>query len=124
VPLRPAHTFEPVAFEPVAGHRHYNDHMAANALSDSELQTELDRLPAWNIQNGKLHRTYKFTDFVQAWGFMSMAALHAEKVSHHPDWSNVYNRVTVELTTHDAGGITQQDVRFAEHVESLSKLFV
>jgi 4a-hydroxytetrahydrobiopterin dehydratase len=75
----------------------------------------LERLPGWEAQEGRdaIRRTYRFRDFNAAFGFMSRAALMAEKLDHHPEWSNVYNRVEVTLATHDAGGVTELDVKLA-----------
>jgi 4a-hydroxytetrahydrobiopterin dehydratase len=83
-------------------------------LSDSDVQAALAKLPEWRLVEGKLHREYKFADFIHAFGFMTTAALAIEKKNHHPEWSNVYNRVTVDLTTHDSGGITSKDVDLAK----------
>ena len=74
----------------------------------------------WKEENNKLIRTFEFTDFVEAFGFMSKVAIIAEKMDHHPNWSNVYNKVTIELTTHDAGNIvTQNDRNLAEAIDKL-----
>ena len=70
-------------------------------------------LPGWELADGKLRREFVFQDFVTAFGFMSQVALVAEKMDHHPEWSNVYNRVVVELQTHDAGGLTDLDFELA-----------
>jgi 4a-hydroxytetrahydrobiopterin dehydratase len=83
-------------------------------LSDSDVQAALATLPEWRLVQGKLHREYKFADFIHAFGFMTTAALAIEKKNHHPEWSNVYNRVTVDLTTHDSGGITSKDIDLAK----------
>jgi len=72
------------------------------------------------MRGGKLFREYRFSDFAHAFGFMATAAVLIEKRNHHPEWSNVYNRVTVELTTHDAGGITHRDVELAELLEKIA----
>ena len=88
-------------------------------LSDQELGAVLGSLKGWQVANGKLHREFTFNDFVQAFGFMSSVALIAERMNHHPDWSNVYNRVTIDLVTHDLGGIGSFDVEFAEAVNKL-----
>ena len=88
-------------------------------LSLPDLSTCLQKLPHWQHRGNKLHREYKFPDFITAFGFMTSMALYSEATAHHPEWSNVYNRVTVELTTHDAGGITQKDVDWATKAESL-----
>jgi len=82
-------------------------------LSDTEVLAKLVSVPGWIILNGKLHREYKFADFVHAFGFMATAAIAIEKMNHHPEWFNVYNRVVVDLTTHDAGGISQRDFELA-----------
>jgi 4a-hydroxytetrahydrobiopterin dehydratase len=94
--------------------------MAAQKLTPEALQIALRELPAWSIQHEKLHREYRFPDFAHAFGFMTTAAIEIEKKNHHPEWLNVYNRVTVDLTTHDSGGITQKDVDLAHLLERLS----
>lgn len=93
--------------------------MSAPALSANELDTAIARLEGWSIQNGKLHRQFQFPSFVEAFGFMTSLALVAESMGHHPEWFNVYNRVTIDLTTHDSGGITQKDVDFAQKANQL-----
>ena len=82
-------------------------------LTQNEIETELKALPGWNLIDGKLHKTFKFDDFVAAWGFMSRAALVAQAMDHHPEWSNVYSTVDVDLSTHDAGGVTKLDLELA-----------
>lgn len=67
----------------------------------------------WMVQAGKLHREFTFSDFSEAWAFMARVALLAEKANHHPDWSNSWNRVTIELTSHDAGAVTDRDIKLA-----------
>jgi len=89
-------------------------------LSNSEIQTALEALPGWNVQNGKLHREYSFPDFVHAFGFMATAAIAIEALGHHPEWCNVWNRVTVDLATHDAGGITAKDLSLATKLEAIA----
>jgi 4a-hydroxytetrahydrobiopterin dehydratase len=89
-------------------------------LTDEQVQTALARLPGWSLANGKLHRDYKFKDFVHAFGFMATAAVAVEARNHHPEWSNVWNRVTVDLMTHDAGGVTEKDTALAELLESIA----
>jgi len=88
-------------------------------LSPDALQAELKSLDGWSIKNEKLHKEFEFRDFNQAFGFMSRAAMHCEKMNHHPEWFNVYNKLTVDLTTHDAGGITQNDINLAKTLNSL-----
>ena len=84
--------------------------MATPKLNDEELRSALFELKDWSLRDGKLHRDYKFSEFVHAFVFMATSAIAIEKKNHHPDWSNVYNRVTVDLITHDVGGITRKDV--------------
>lgn len=76
----------------------------------------------WIEENHRLKKTFQFKDFVMAFGFMTRVAILAEKMNHHPNWSNVYNRVTIELSTHDAGNIvTEKDRKLAEAIDSLAK---
>lgn len=89
-------------------------------LSDEEIGQAIQNLPGWQVVNGKLHREYKFSDFTRAFGFMTMAAIGVEKMNHHPEWFNVYNRVTVDLTTHDSGGITKNDLDLASLLEGIA----
>ena len=89
-------------------------------LSATILQARLKTLPKWNLQDGKkISRHYEFSDFSQAWGFMSRVALKAEQLNHHPNWSNVYNTIQVELWTHDHDGITDLDFQLASFMDSL-----
>ena len=90
-------------------------------LTDAQVQTALNQLSGWQVMGGKLHREYKFQDFVHAFGFMASAAVTAEAMNHHPEWSNVWNRVTVDLSTHDAGGITGIDLELAGKMEAIAK---
>ena len=90
-------------------------------LSDVDIQEKLSDIPSWAIDDGKLHREYKFRDFVQAFGFMTSVALVAESMNHHPEWFNVYSTVNVDLATHDAGGITELDFTLAGKMEELAK---
>ena len=87
--------------------------MAAARLSEAELAQALTTLPEWRVVDGKLHREFRFADFTEAFGFMARVALVAERMNHHPEWSNVYDRVVVDLTTHDAGGLTRLDIELA-----------
>ncbi len=89
-------------------------------LSQSEIASAVKKLGGWTVVNGKLHRDYQFVDFVHAFGFMATAALMIEKAGHHPEWFNVYNRLSVDLTTHDAGGITKKDINLARKLEALA----
>jgi 4a-hydroxytetrahydrobiopterin dehydratase len=94
---------------------------APTLLSPPDLEKAVGELPNWSIQNQKLHRQFQFPSFVEAFGFMSSVALVAESMGHHPEWFNVYNRVTVDLTTHDAGGITNLDIELAKKMEQLAR---
>ena len=89
-------------------------------LSQHQVDSALQELSGWTVVNGKLHRDFQFTDFVHAFGFMATAALIIEKMGHHPEWFNVYNRLTVDLTTHDDGGITKKDVELAKELDALA----
>lgn len=93
--------------------------MAAAPLTAIELDAQLKLLTGWSLQNGKLHRRFQFNDFVSAFGFMASMALVSESAGHHPEWFNVYNTVTVDLVTHDAGGITVQDINWAKKANEL-----
>jgi 4a-hydroxytetrahydrobiopterin dehydratase len=88
-------------------------------LSESNIEEKLKNLPGWSVKNDKLYKEFQFNDFNQAFGFMTRAAMEIEKMNHHPEWFNVYNRITVELTTHDASGITNNDVNLARILNSL-----
>ncbi len=90
-------------------------------LSDPDLQMALAKLSNWTIINDKLHREYKFADFIHAFGFMATSSLAIEKMNHHPEWCNVYNRITVDLTTHDVGGITSKDIELAILLDANAK---
>ena len=88
-------------------------------LLESDIEKELKKLTGWSVKNDKLHKEFQFNNFNQAFGFMTRAAMEIEKMNHHPEWFNVYNRITVDLTTHDAGGITNNDVNLARILNSL-----
>ena len=88
-------------------------------LSEQEIASNLKAQSGWSVVNGKLHREFKFKNFVQAFGFMSSVALIAEGMNHHPEWFNVYNKVTIDLTTHDIGGISNYDFEFASKIDGL-----
>lgn len=89
-------------------------------LSDDAITTALSDLPGWKLASGKLHREYEFADFVTAFGFMTSVALVAQGMDHHPEWFNVWNKVRVDLATHDADGITELDVKLARAMEALA----
>jgi len=88
-------------------------------LLESDIEEELKKLTGWSVKNDKLHKEFQFDNFNQAFGFMTRAAMEIEKMNHHPEWFNVYNKITVNLTTHDAGGITNNDVNLARILNSL-----
>lgn len=92
--------------------------MRATRLSETDLNDALQTLPGWELLEGKLHRAFRFRDFVEAFGFMAKVALLAESMNHHPDLSNSYNQVTINLTTHDAGGISHLDVELARKISA------
>lgn len=94
--------------------------MALAKLTEEQIRKELTGLQGWSVVNGKLHKDFAFADFIEAFGFMSRAAIHIEKMNHHPEWFNVYNKIRVELVTHDAGGITQNDIILAKTLNSLA----
>lgn len=93
----------------------------AEKLDDEEIGAGLSELPGWSLVNDKLRREFKFGNFVEAFGFMTSAAIESEKMNHHPEWCNVYNKVVVDLTTHDAGGITMLDFELARKMNDLAK---
>ena len=89
-------------------------------LTNPQLDKELSRIAGWTRCEGReaITKNFKFRDFNEAWGFMTRVAFLAEKMDHHPEWSNVYNKVEITLTTHDAGGITQKDVKMAAKIDA------
>ncbi len=93
--------------------------MPIEKLSEQAIEHELKALPEWKRAGEKIHRSYVFKDFVEAFGFMSRVSLLAERMNHHPEWSNVYNRLEVDLTTHDAGGLSERDFALARQMDQL-----
>lgn len=95
--------------------------MTVEKLSESERKNWLDALDGWAMASDRdaIVRTFEFADFSEAWGFMSRVALLAEQSDHHPEWSNVYNRVEITLTTHDADGLSMRDVEMAKAINAL-----
>jgi 4a-hydroxytetrahydrobiopterin dehydratase len=93
---------------------------ARKKLDPEALRRAVASLEGWELRNGKLHRDFHFPDFVAAFGFMTKVALVAETMNHHPEWSNVYGRVEVDLTTHDAGGVTTSDLELARRMDELA----
>ena len=89
-------------------------------ISEADITAWLAGQANWQLAGGKLVTSLQFRDFNEAWGFMNRVALLAEQQQHHPEWSNVYNRVDIELVTHDAGGITERDLQLAESISELA----
>lgn len=94
----------------------------ARTLDAGERQTARAELPDWQMVDGRdaISRTFKFADFSAAFGFMSRVALAAEKLDHHPEWLNVWNRVEITLSSHDAGGLTERDLKLAKIIDKLA----
>lgn len=90
-------------------------------LADADVTQRLAALPAWTVKDGKLHRELTFPDFTQAFAFMTDVAREADALDHHPEWFNVYNRVVINLATHDASGITTLDFELARRAEDLAR---
>ena len=90
-------------------------------LNEQERDTKLEQLGAWSYDatSDSINRSIKFKDFSAAFAFMTRVALAAEKADHHPEWSNVYNKVTIRLTTHDAGGLSEKDIALAQVIDKL-----
>ena len=93
--------------------------MSITIATEQQLQSFLSEQSQWILQNGKLHREYSFLDFIEAFGFMTQVALLAERHDHHPEWRNVYNKVSVDLVTHEADGITERDFLLAQNMEDI-----
>ena len=93
--------------------------MSIEALDDDTVRGRLEALDGWALVDGKLRREVVLGDFVEAFGFMARVALLAERMNHHPEWSNVYKRVAIDLTTHEAGGITERDLELAAAIDGL-----
>jgi 4a-hydroxytetrahydrobiopterin dehydratase len=98
------------------------DEYMVKQLNEAQRETALAALPEWeyDAQKGGIKRTFTFSNFVEAFGFMTSAALQAEKADHHPEWFNVYNRVEILLTTHDADGLSQRDIDLAGKFDALA----
>lgn len=93
--------------------------MSIPKLSEQEVARLTASLDDWIVRDGKLHRTFRFADFVSAFGFMAQVALVAERMDHHPEWSNVYGIVAVDLITHDADGLSERDFALAAKMNAL-----
>ena len=88
-------------------------------LSESEIELAISDLRVWVVKDSKLHRSFEFKNFVEAFAFMTEIALRAEKMNHHPEWFNVYNKVTIDLMTHDVSGISDQDIKLAKMINGI-----
>ena len=88
-------------------------------IEKNQLNSFIEKNPSWMIDNKTIKKKYKFDNFIEAFGFMTKVALLAEKMDHHPNWQNTYNKVTIELTTHDSGGITNNDIELAKAIDKL-----
>jgi 4a-hydroxytetrahydrobiopterin dehydratase len=88
-------------------------------LDDAAARTRLEQLEGWTLETGRIRRRFEFEDFVQAFGFMTAVALSAERMNHHPDWSNVYNRVEISLSSHDVDGLSERDFKLAQRIDAL-----
>ena len=88
-------------------------------IKKNELDSFIEKNPSWIIDNKTIKKEFKFENFIEAFGFMSKVALLSEKIDHHPDWQNTYNKVKINLTTHDKGGITTNDIKLAESIDKL-----
>ena len=90
-------------------------------LTVAERTLAVKSLKGWAFQDNGISKKFVFADFVEAFSFVTKVALFSEKMDHHPEWSNVYNKVQIRLSTHDAGGVTQKDIEFAEKIEGIKK---
>ena len=88
-------------------------------LEKNQLDYFIKNNPSWIIDNNTIKKEFNFDNFIDAFGFMSKVALLSEKINHHPDWQNTYNKVKINLTTHDKGGITSNDIKLAEAIDKL-----
>ena len=88
-------------------------------LDDASVSSRMKQLEGWSIDDGRLHRKFEFEDFVRAFGFMSSVALVAERINHHPDWSNSYKTVDIHLSSHDVGGLSERDFELAAHIDAI-----
>jgi 4a-hydroxytetrahydrobiopterin dehydratase len=88
-------------------------------LSESEIESAISSMKEWTVKESKLHRSFKFKNFIEAFTFMTEVAFHAEKMDHHPEWFNVYNTVTIDLKTHDVDSISEHDIKLARVINSV-----
>lgn len=88
-------------------------------LTDKEIESEVNKMPGWKVVNGKLSKSFEFKDFIEAFSFMTRVAMHSEKMNHHPEWFNVYNKVNIDLVTHDLNGISNYDMKLANAINKI-----
>jgi 4a-hydroxytetrahydrobiopterin dehydratase len=88
-------------------------------LTDKEIESGVTKMPGWKVVNGKLSKSFEFKDFIEAFSFMTRVAMHAEKMNHHPEWFNVYNKVNIDLVTHDLNGISNYDMKLANAINKI-----
>ena len=93
--------------------------LMVSLIEKNQLDSFIEKNPSWIIDNKTIKKEFKFENFIEAFGFMSKVALLSEKIDHHPDWQNIYNKVKINLTTHDKGGITNNDIKLAEAIDKL-----
>ena len=93
--------------------------LMVSLIEKNQLDSFIEKNPSWIIDNKTIKKEFKFENFIEAFGFMSQVALLSEKIDHHPDWQNIYNKVKINLTTHDKGGITTNDIKLAEAIDKL-----
>jgi 4a-hydroxytetrahydrobiopterin dehydratase len=98
-----------------------NEEEEYRKLSKSEITSNLSELDGWKLSRGKIRREFEFSGFEDAFAFMTRVALEVEKLDHHPEWFNVYNNVTIELVTHDVGGLSDYDFRLAKIIDDVAK---
>ena len=88
-------------------------------LPDSEIENGLKELNGWTVLNGKLHKEMEFVNFDEVWKFMTIAVVEIQKMNHHPEWFNVYNKLVIDLMTHDVGGISENDMNLAKFLDEI-----
>ena len=93
--------------------------LMVSLIEKNQLDSFIEKNPSWIIDNKTIKKEFKFDNFIDAFGFMSKVALLSEKMDHHPNWQNTYNKVTIELTTHDLGGISTNDTKLAESIDKI-----
>ena len=93
--------------------------LMVSLIEKNQLDSFMEKNPSWRIDKKTIKKEFKFENFIEAFGFMSKVALLSEKIDHHPDWQNIYNKVKINLTTHDKGGITTNDIKLAESIDKL-----